>query len=94
MRTVTPRIRHVTRLPWRFAHGKLEPFNEGIEHRTINALSMDHDGTLWIGTTGALYALKKGTATRFAEGEGLSTPFVYSIWPAEDALWQDRPDVD
>lgn len=48
---------------------QLQPFDEGIGHRTINALQAAPDGVLWVGTSGGLYSVSAGKIRYFGSND-------------------------
>jgi ligand-binding sensor domain-containing protein/signal transduction histidine kinase len=53
---------------------------DGWRGRTVLSLHVGKDDTLWLGTEGAgAYRLQRGQWTRYAEAEGLTNLFVWSV---------------
>ena len=75
----------------RMSHGKLEPFDNGIDNRTINALQMGSDGSLWIGSSDGLYVLRRGKMRRFGKESGLDRPYVNALSVSGGETWIGTP---
>ena len=71
---------------------RIEPYAlPGVEGRamTPNRLLRDSHGALWVGTLDqGLFRVYNGTTTRFAQGDGLSSDFVLSLFEdREGNVW-------
>ncbi|MDA1274914.1 MAG: histidine kinase [Verrucomicrobia bacterium] len=60
----------------------------GLSSNLIRALTHDHEGTLWIGTTQGLCRYRDGKFTTFTTDDGLANNVVYAIYEDQDqVLW-------
>ena len=61
---------------------------DGLPNNSVQALFMDSEETLWIGTRQGLSRLKNGRFTTYTVTDGLYSSFVYSIVEGDDGnLW-------
>ena len=74
----------------RLADGRFTNYRtkDGLPTNTVQALFMDGDGVLWIGTRRGLSRLKNGKFTTYTVNDGLYSNFAYSIVEGDDGnLW-------
>jgi len=66
-----------------------EPARQATVHAWITAITLDHEGSLWLGTNDAgLHRLKPAAFTVYSEAEGLSHRNVLSVYgDREGTLW-------
>jgi len=72
-----------------FQNGKFITYPEELKENTVNAISEDRTGSLWVGAYNAgLTRLKDGTVTRYDSHHGLSADTVHAIFEdREGSLW-------
>jgi len=71
-------------------NGRFESFNRtnGLPSNNISSLYVDHDGVLWIGTSGGLARYSHGKLTAYSKNEGMITDGVAYITDDDQGnLW-------
>jgi ligand-binding sensor domain-containing protein/signal transduction histidine kinase len=74
----------------RLRDGRCDSFNRtnGLPSNNISSLYLDHDGVLWIGTSGGLARYSHGKLTAYSKNEGMITDGVaYITDDAQGNLW-------
>lgn len=74
----------------RLRDGRCESFNRtnGLPSNNISSLYLDHDGVLWIGTSGGLARYSHGKLTAYSKNEGMITDGVAYITDDDQGnLW-------
>ncbi|MBX7183731.1 MAG: diguanylate cyclase [Vicinamibacteria bacterium] len=64
----------------------LMPFDKGIPHRTINALTLAGDGSLYVGSSGGVYQISNGEARHIGDSDE-SGMHVQALLDDGDRMW-------
>ncbi len=75
---------------FRFRHGNITRFStaEGLVNSAVRVIYEDRNGTLWIGTTGALYRFRENKFERFTTEHGLAGNIIRTICEDHEGnLW-------
>jgi ligand-binding sensor domain-containing protein/signal transduction histidine kinase len=79
---------------FRFKEGKLTAINasSGLSDNSVEALLVDHEGNLWVGTGGGLNRLRRSTLSVFGQNEGLGYGSVQGVAEvAPGVIWAGKP---